>query len=242
MRAILIGALLVCFGSTASAQHSTRVDGWISAAGGPRVWDAVKTVRYTITTVWYDTTGAEVRRRPRYVTVKKIPGGFRVRIERQEAAGKYVQIWNGAAPWASLNGGQLPDSARAVRETQYVAGDLTYWIGLPWKLRDPGVNLAQSGDTVAVTFGSGVGLHPQDRFWYYWRGESPFPAQVDFIEQGKTEKDRERILFAEWKKVGPAVVAVKRVSLDARGRPRLALLITDVEVNAKIQDSVFNGR
>lgn len=219
------------------------VDGWIAAAGGPRVWDAARTLRYTITTVWYDTTGTELRRRPRHVRIDKAPGAYRVRVERREAVGDYVQVWDGARGWASLNGAPLADSARAVTEIQYVAGDLTYWVGLPWKLRDPGVNLTLTAhQEVAVTFGSGVGLHSGDRFWYYWSSASPLPTHVDYIEQGHDENDRHRVLFAEWQRFGPVVYASKRVLLDQRGRPLRAFLVSDVAINGKLAPGLFTCR
>jgi hypothetical protein len=231
--------------SAAQAQRDARaealVTGWIEAAGGPRVWDSVRDVRYTITTVWYDSAGVEVRRRPRYVTIDKSRSPYHVRVERTEAEGRYVQIWNGT-PRASLNGAVLSDTARSVREVEYVAGDLTYWIGLPWKLRDSGVNLTYQEETgvrvVHVTFGRGIGLHDGDRFWYYWHDRnSPFPTEVHFIEQGKT--DRERYTFDEPARFGPVVFFGRRTRKSAQGIPTRALLVSDIVVNRGVKKSVF---
>ncbi|NIU53875.1 MAG: hypothetical protein GWN32_02125, partial [Gemmatimonadetes bacterium] len=58
------------------------VDAWIEAAGGLDAWRDVESLRYTVTTVWFDSTGTEVRRRPRFVWGKKHP--LRARIERDE--------------------------------------------------------------------------------------------------------------------------------------------------------------
>lgn len=221
-----------------------QVDAWIAAAGGSKVWDRLQDLKYTITTVWYDTSGTELRRRPRYVSIEKIPGSFRVRVERNEASGRYVQVWDGTSAWATLNGRMLADTAPATREVNYVTAELTYWIGLPWKLLDPGVNLNRSAaGVVAVTFGSGVGLHDGDRYWYFWHdARSPFPTEVDYIEQGHMENDRQRVLFAEWKKIGPVVFSVKRVTVDMRGRPVRALVISDVVANRGVRAAVFDRR
>lgn len=251
MRPILLALAALALAFTpircALAQESTaarRVETWIAAAGGRKVWDGIHDLKYVITTVWYDTTGAELRRRPRYVTIKKVPGAYRVRVERNEASGHYVQVWDGNTAWAALNLRMLDDSTQAVREVRYVTGDLAYWIGLPWKLRDPGVNLNTTADgAVAVTFGSGVGLHDRDRFWYYWRNaRSAFPTEVNYIEQGRPENDRQRVLFAEWQKVGSVVFAAKRVTVDARDRPVRALLISAVSANRGVRDALFDRR
>jgi hypothetical protein len=243
---ILLAIGLAC-GSPLQAQRDERaeqlVDGWIAAAGGPRLWDRVRDLRYTITTVWYDSTGQELRRRPRQVWIKKTDDAFLVRVERNEVDGRYVQIWNRGAR-ASLNAQPLADTARAVREVEYVAGDLTYWMGLPWKLRDPGVHLAyaQQGDAqvVHVTFGDNVGLHDGDRFWYYWRDPaSPFPSEVHYIEEGQSDADRKQVLLRDLQKLGPGLYLARRIIQNAHGVTMRALLVSDVFVNRGISDSVF---
>lgn len=244
----LISLALTLVSSTASlAQRDARaealVSGWIEAAGGPRIWDSVKDLRYAITTVWYDSTGTEVRRRPRHVWIKKTRDAFTVRVERTEADGRYVQIWN-QRPSASLNGALLPDTARAVTEVQFVAGDLTYWIGLPWKLRDPGVNLRYFDEEnvrgVHVTFGDGVGLHDGDQFWYYWRDtDSPFPTEVHYLLEGRAASERQRVAWSGLQRIGPGRFFSTRTTKNAHGVPVRALIVTDVVVNRGIKDSVF---
>jgi hypothetical protein len=224
------------------------VDRWIEAAGGSGHWDAVSDVRYTMTTVWYDTaTGSELRRRPRHVWISKHANGFRVRVERTEAEGDYVQVWTGDAAWATLDGRVLPDTARAVREIPMVAGDLSYWIGLPWKLRDPGVRLDYfdtdphaAGAGVAVSFDPGVGLHPGDRYWYYFGDPtSAEPTEAHFIEEGRAAEARERTRWSDWQRAGSARYLGRRLHVDADGRPVKALLIGDVAFNAGVADALF---
>ena len=246
---LLIACTLLCQSSTLAAQQrdpraEALISRWIEAAGGDHVWNNVRDLRYTVTTVWYDSAGKEVRRRPRYVWIKKTKDSFQVRVERTEAEGKYIQIWN-ARPSASLNGQLLPDTARAASEVQYVAGDLTYWVGLPWKLRDPGVNLAyqeeSNVDVVYVTFGAGVGMHDGDRYWYYWRDPgSALPTEVNYIEEGQPEADRKRIVFGAPQRIGPALFFGRRTMTNAHGIPVRDLIITDVVVNRGIADSVFS--
>lgn len=244
----LIACLLSSVEKADAQQRDPKADAlvtkWINAAGGPKIWDNVRDLRYTVTTVWYDSTGKEVRRRPRYVWIKKSKEGFRVRVERTEAEGKYIQIWNNGA-FASLNGKVLDDSVRAAREVGYVAGDLTYWVGLPWKLRDPGVNVFLEQPTVVhVTFGAGIGAHDGDRYWYYWNDpNSPLPTEVHYIEQGQTEADRKRIRFRDPQKLGPGIYFAQRAMVSANGAPVRDLIMTDVVVNRGIADSVFvSGR
>lgn len=247
MRSILV-AMVFCV-ACASAAHAQRdpraeklVSGWIDASGGAGIWDKVRDLRFTITTVWYDSTGNIVRQRPRFVTIDKRRSPYRVRIERTEPEGRYVQVWNNI-PRASLNGRMLPDTARAVREVEYVAGDLTYWIGLPWKLRDHGVHLSYAEEggvpVVHVTFGAGIGLHDGDRYWYYWRDPaSPFPTEVHYIEQGKTE--RMQVMFSERARINRVSVFTRRTIKNAQGLLLRALVISDVVVNRDVSESLFH--
>ena len=247
---ILLSGVVALSPSTLIAQRDARaearVSAWIDAAGGPRIWDSVKDLSYTVTTVWYDSSGVEVRRRPRHVWIKKTRDAFLVRVERTEADGRYVQIWNGR-PAATLNETPLPDTARAVTEVQFVAGDLTYWIGLPWKLRDPGVNLSYFEEEnipgVHVTFGDGVGLHDGDQFWYYWGdSRSPFPTDVHYLLEGRAATERQRVAFGGLERIGPGRFFSTRTTKNAHGVAVRALIVTDVVVNRGINDSVFRVR
>ncbi len=250
--AILTVFSLLLLALPASAQEgqvepraAALVDRWTEAMG-TYDWSKVRDLRYTVTTVWYDTaSGQETRRRPRYVWVKRDGGGWKVRVERREAEGHYVQTWDGQQAWATLNGGLLPDTAFAVREVEYVAGDLTYWLGLPWKLRDPGVNLRHlnsepngEGEVVAVTLGDDIGLHPRDRFWYYFGdASSPYPTEVHYIEQDKTARDRARL--KEWVTTGPFSFARWRIYRNERGQVNKAILYSDVAPDRGVPSRLF---
>ncbi len=115
---------------------------WIDSLGGMATYEAFRSASYIITTVIYDTLSGRVKRaRPRYVWMQKGPSGLQARIERWEGNDFIVQGFNGRDEWATMNGTFLPDTAKDWRETRYVTGDVSYWPGLPYKLRDDGVFL-----------------------------------------------------------------------------------------------------
>lgn len=218
---------------------------WIEAAGGMAAWDSVRSLRYTVTTVWFDSSGSIERMRPRRVELRKTAGGEQSRIERPEAEGLYVQVFTGDTAWAALNARPLPPDHRAATEAEYVGRDVFYWIGLPYKLRDPGVHhdaraLPEGGYEVAVTFGDTVGAHPGDRYFYYFRDDDPYPEEVHYIEQGRTEEDRNRTLWRGFERAGPLTYVVKRTWVDDAGNPTKELRIDDVWVNPPLADSLFH--
>lgn len=228
----------------AATAADSILEAWIEAAGGMAAWDSVRSLRHTVTTVWLDSAGEVRRMRPRRVELRKTARGEEARIERPEAEGLYVQVFIGDTAWATLNGRPLPPEHPAAAEAEYVGRDVFYWIGLPYKLRDPGVNhvarpLPGGGTEVAVTFGSGVGAHPGDRYFYRFLDEDPFPEEVHYIEQGRGEGDRNRTRWEGFESAGPLTYVVKRTWLDADERPTRELRIDDVWVNPPLPDSLF---
>lgn len=228
--------------SQSAALADSLLESWLEAAGGMTTWDSIRSARYTVTTVWYDSAGQIRRMRPRRVELRKTAAGEEARVERPEAEGLYVQVFTGDTSWAALNGQALPPEDPVVAESEYVGRDVFYWFGLPFKLFDPGVHhtaheLPEGGYEVSVSFGDSIGAHPGDRYFYYFLDEDPYPEEVHYIEQGKEARDR-----TLWNGIGNAgaffFVATRRY-VNADGLPTKELRIDDVSINPELPDSVF---
>lgn len=247
-------------GSSGSADESagrttladSTLDAWIERAGGLAAWDSVRTLRYTVTTALYDSTGAVDWVRPRRVAIRKTADGFVSRIERPEGEGLYVQAFAGDTGWATLNDHPLPPDHPAVRETEYVGRDVYYWIGLPYKLRDPGVNAGarrfeaggaplltrdRGGVEVRVTFGEQIGQHPGDRYFYYFLDDDPFPEEAHYIEEGGDS--RNRMQWRDFRDQGPITYVGTRHYENESRVPTKQLRIDDVVVNPELPDGLF---
>lgn len=229
-------------GADAATPADSAVSAWIRAAGGMEAWRGVRTLRYTVTTVWYDSTEEVRRMRPRRVEIAKTPRGFMSRIERPEAEGLYVQVFTGDTAWATLNGHPLPPDHPAAEESEYVGRDVYYWIGLPYKLRDPGVSLDVSssgpeGLEVRVTFGGEVGQHPGDQYFYRFLDGDPTPEEVHYVEQGT--EGRTRTLWRDFREAGPITYVGTRRYVDDAGRTIRELRIDDVWIDPPLPDSLF---
>ncbi len=237
---------------------------WIDSLGGMETYERFQSATYTVNTVLYDTLSGRVRRsRPRYVWIKKGPKGLETRVERWEPYGFVTQGFDGQAGWAALDGAMLPDTAKDWREVPYVAGDLSYWPGLPYKLRDEGVFLAYRGmrsrpgaefrpdpkrgavspprngyHTVAVSFGEGVGDH-QDSWHYYFEPGKGFPTEVTYLEDGSTTTNR--VIWGETMRFGSIryPFVERRDFITDSGKRTKALVISDVVINPDIPEPTF---
>ena len=237
---------------------------WIDSLGGMETYESFQSATYTITTVLYDTLSGRVRRtRPRYVWISKGPKGLEVRVERWEEHGFIAQGFDGQEGWATLDGRTLPDTAKDWREVSYVAGDLSYWPGLPYKLRDEGVFLAYRGLTsrpgaefrpnprraavsprrngyhdVSVSFGEDVGDH-QDQWHYYFAPGEGFPTEVTYVEEGRESVNR--VIWGETMRLGSLryPFVARRDWITESGKRTKALVISDVVINPEIPESMF---
>lgn len=238
---------------------------WIDSVGGMETYHRFRSARFVVTTELYDTLSARLRRaRPRYVWIKKGPYGEETRVERWEPYGFIVQGFDGRRTWAAIDGDAIADTAKDARETLYVARDLFYWMGLPFKLRDPGVHLRYLGlherpgaswgkpdgepaaytapdgryHAIGVSFGAGVGEH-QDVFTYYFAPGKGFPLEVTYVEEGR--EDLNRLVWGSTRRAGAIVYpyVTRRDWLTLSGKRTKALVISDVEVNPEIPQAMF---
>lgn len=152
-RCVLIASLAILTPPAAAAAQDgsdpvadSLIGLWIDSLGGMETYRRFQSAKFAITTYLYDTLSTRLRRaRPRYVWIKKGPYGEETRVERWEDYGFIAQGFNGRTTWATVDGKAIADTAKDAREALYVARDLFYWMGLPFKLRDPGVHLRYLG-------------------------------------------------------------------------------------------------
>ena len=266
-RLMIVGSLLAVPLATSSSQDrgaiaDSLVGLWIDSVGGMATYGQFVSASFTVTTVLYDTLSGRTRKsRPRYVWIKKGPHGEETRVERWEDYGFIAQGFDGQTTWAAIDGEAIADSAKDAREALYVARDLFYWIGLPFKLRDPGVYLHYNGRTyrpgralssdgslgsedetqyhaVGVSFGAGVGEH-QDVFTYFFAPGRGFPTEVNYVEEGKTSLNR--LVWGITERFGALryPIVLRRDWLTGSGKRTKALVISDVAINPEIPQERF---
>ena len=98
----------------------------------------------------------------------------------------------------------------------------TYWLLMPAKMQDPGVNLASEGeaerdgrtyDVVHLTFGESVGLTPNDTYWAFVSKESGLMERWEMVLTGQEAKDRSAYTWTDWQTVGGVRVALTKTAV-----------------------------
>ena len=221
------------------------VDAWIEALGGMETYWKLRSASYTLTTEMWDPESGRLRRtRPRYVTIARLETGEAARIERWEGNDLIQHGFDGVAEWAVMNGETLGPGDKDYDEARYVSGDVFYWIGLPFKLKDPGVFLHYDGTDdeglhqVRVTFGEDVGDH--DDTWFYAFGEGrAMPVSIGYREEGRANINR--TYWEDIRNVDGYVFTGRRVHLNADGRIWKVLVTSDFVLNPTVDPAMFRA-
>jgi hypothetical protein len=216
---------------------------WVDAVGGLEAFRRLEGARYTLTTEMWDPESGRLRRtRPRYVTIAKTPRGQATRIERWEGNDFIAHGTDGDTVWATYNGEPLSPGDKDYDEVRYVSGDVHYWIGLPYKLLDPGVNLHDLGrdqgmHLVGVSFGEGVGLHDGDQWRYWFREGETWPEKLAYREEGR--ENWNVLSFQDVRTVDGYVFVGRRVHVDEDGGVWKILRTHDFELNPDLEMERF---
>ncbi|HEX7181669.1 MAG TPA: hypothetical protein VF756_07490 [Thermoanaerobaculia bacterium] len=235
---ILIVLTLISLAASAQGGPSAeKVAGQVmQALGGKEAWDATRFLRFTFagrrTHHWDKWTG-------------------RHRIEGQTQEGqRYLVLHNintrqGDA-W--LDGQKLDgDKAKEWLERAYQAWvNDTYWLLMPYKLRDPGVKLTHEGteqidgktyDKLHLTFES-VGLTPKDRYWAYINRDTHLMDRWAYVLQDQPADAQPTVwAWQGWQRYGKIMLAPSRSQVTGDRKLELG----DIAVFDSLPDSVFTS-
>jgi hypothetical protein len=208
----------------------------LQALGGKKAWDDTRFLRFTFAgrrTHWWD----------------KHTGRHRIEGETQDGK-KFLVLEN-----VNTKEGQVwidgqkaeGDQAKEFLDRAYGAWiNDTYWLIMPYKLHDPGVNLSYVGeetidgkkyDKLLLSF-QGVGLTPGDRYWAYINHDTHLMDRWAYVLESM-DKGAEPTAWRweGWQKYGNIMLAPKRVQV---GGDR-TLELGDIAVPDTLPDSVFTS-
>jgi hypothetical protein len=167
--------LLAAEARAASDPRAIEVaDRVMSALGGKARWDSLPGLRWAFGVMVNDTMRGAMRRH----AWDKHTGWHRVDgMDRQGNNYVFIHKVGSTEGMAWIAGKKMEgDTLTALlKRAQSLWTNDTYWLLMPYKLRDPGVNLGYDGEAVengvtydklALTFDK-VGETPGDRYWVY---------------------------------------------------------------------------
>jgi hypothetical protein len=212
----------------------------MQALGGEEAWKATRYLRFDFAV---DRGGKTVMSRAH--TWDKWSG--RYRVEGKDKDGKDLVVAmnvNTKEGQATLAGAPLAgDALKAALETAYAwwVND-TYWLLMPYKMRDPGVVLTFAGretkgadawDKLLLTF-EGVGLTPKDKYWVYVNTRTGLVDRWEFVLKGERTPPVP-FEWKGWKAHGKIQLADDRVSPKDGTRIHFPVL----DVPASVPEATF---
>jgi hypothetical protein len=179
--------------------------------GGQAAWDATRYLTWS----FFD------RRRHLW---DKYTGDIRVEGTDRETGEPYLILMN-----LSNKRGRAWSGGKEVTEPEALANLLdrgegawindSYWVFMPYKLRDPGVTLTylgkgvmldgRSADLLQLTF-SEVGRTPENKYRVYVAKETGLVEQWDFYSQATDEEPRFQTPWHDWRPYGGILLSANR--------------------------------
>ena len=213
------------------------------AMGGQSAWDNLPCFRFDFVAV---KEGKEVARFQHWWDKKN----GRARVEGPDDQGHHVvAIFNlGDKHGVSFTDG-VPDSDPATIKGRIQNGyerwvNDTYWVMMPFKLRDPGTNLTydrqangpngEVWDVLSLTFDSNVGLTPQDHYWLYVNQKTHLVDKWEMLLTG-SKPPPGMASWESWTQVGPVRLSLLR---RMEGRP-VMLRFENAAAPDHFDESVF---
>ena len=211
--ALLLIALPLAAGEmgTADARSAEIAESVMQQMGGHEAWEATRFVTWNFFG----------NRRHLW---DKHGGDIRVEGTDRDSGDSYLVLMN-------LNSmeGRAWVNGEEVTEAEALAGLLdrgeaawindSYWMFMPYKLRDPGVTLKHVGagtmvdgraaEVLELTF-EAVGRTPENKYRVYVAGDSGLVEQWDFYADAADEEPRFQIPWHDWKPHGAILLSADR--------------------------------
>ena len=123
----------------------------------------------------------------------------------------------------------------------------TYWIMMPFKLHDPGVRLkhvrdqqdeggGETYDVLELSFASGVGLTPQDRYWIYVNQRTHLIDRWEYLLTGQ-KPPPQGSSWESWTSIGPIQLSLAR---RFKGKP-VMIRFENVATPTTMDETVFTN-
>ncbi len=211
----------------------------MEAMGGEEAWGATRFIRFNF-------YGARTHHWDRYTGRHRFEG----KTKEGEA---YVVVHNvNTQEGSAFLDGEALDGEKKAEWLKNAYGAYindTYWLVMPYKLLDPGVNLAYAGEEtldratyhkLELTF-EGVGLTPGDTYWAYVNSETGVMEYWAYSLQNWEEgREPTQWKWTDWARHGKILLSPRRIKVGDEEGDELPL--GDIAVFDHLPDSVFESK
>ena len=240
--ALVAGAVTGARAETAASDPKAVAiaDQVMTALGGPKAWEGTRFLRFDFAV---DREGKALFSRSH--TWDKWNGRYRLESTTKKGDPLVVLMnLNTKDGDAWLKGKKLEGEEEKMKLAEAFGAwtNDTYWLLMPYKLRDPGVNLALAGeakedgktwDKLLLSFDN-VGLTPKDKYWVYVNRGTGLVDRWDFVLKGE-KKPPSTFTWEGWKAYGKIQLPNDHVS--AKDKVRIHHPVLDAP--ASVADSIF---
>jgi hypothetical protein len=240
---LLVATLLVCCSIVPAEAQQTADDvarRAIDVLAGP-AWEKARYFAFTFNVERDGKIAASFPQRyDRYTGMYRVSG-------RNAKGEDYVVVMNvnDRSGKAWVNGVQVVESADLLTTGYRRFINDTYWLLMPLKSMDPGVNreLASPSstdcgvhDVVKLSFNAGVGLTPGDQYWMWVNRDTGLVDQWHMkLQNMKAEEEPSVVLFRDYRRFGGLLISTKR---EIKGRPQ-RILLDDIVVSSEVPKDAF---
>lgn len=164
----------------------------IARMGGMNNWENKKTLSYSKTIKFFDSTGKELREIKQLHDYQLQPQ-LKIKISWEEDGDKYESINNGSQAWKIKNGEEMTNEEDKKSAWNSTFGG-HYVATMPFKLTDKGTNLEYLGiETLAngkrahnikTTYNEGAGSSAGMHTWWYYFDEKTYQPVGNFLNYG----------------------------------------------------------
>lgn len=194
--------------------------------GGQKAYDKTRHISWTFfgfRTLWWD----------------KYTGDVRIETPKD----KSVLLWNSQTNIGSaMVDGKIISAKEELEKLMSKAKGTwindSYWLVMPWKLNDPGVNKKYLGemkttkdktaDVIELTFNE-VGVTPQNKYHIYFDSDSHLVSQWDFYRSATEEKPNFAMPWQDYQPFGKIILS------GDRGERKLS----NIKVAQKLEESIY---
>lgn len=218
----------------------------MQAMGGQQAWDAARYIHFSFVV---EKGGKTLEQRTHLWD--RFEG--RLRFESADKEGKPIVVLMNTSTRqgdAYRSGARLdPAPARPFLDEAYETWiNDTYWLLMPYKMKDPGVHLRDAGevtiggeiyDRVLLTFDK-VGLTPGDRYWAHLNRTTHLMDFWSYILQDDPPKSKPTVwAWKDWSWHGRILLSPEKVSARKDGTVRI--LHPVLEVLDAVRESCFTS-